>query len=141
MAVGTPCIVPECNGRVMYGSKYCYKHGKSEDPDMKVKHENEISEDSGWIKGGGLYYKEAQISEDSEESESSTKNTMFFGIFSIIFGFVMYLSGRSQPVRNGVWGMNVYEGMSEMMTGCCCMSLGIIIIIFAIVRNGIQKMN
>lgn len=134
MEVGGTCSVTECNGRVMYGSEYCYKHCKTEIPSIDMVNKENIETNPEWIKKGGLYYKlELDNKEEKLDQIKNSNNLLLVGIISMIFGMIFFLSGTSR--------ISDYDGIEEILWGCCCMSLGIIVIIITIVRNGIRKMN
>ena len=134
MEVGGTCSVTECNGRVMYGSEYCYKHCKTEISSIDMVNKENIETNPEWIKKGGLYYKlELDNKEEKLDQIKNSNNLLLVGIISMIFGMIFFLSGTSR--------ISDYDGIEEILWGCCCMSLGIIVIIITIVRNGIRKMN
>ena len=97
MKVGGTCTVTECNGRVMYGSKYCYKHSKTETPSIDMENKENIETNPEWIKKGGLYYK-SELNNKVQELEliNNSNNPLLFGIISMIFGMVFFLSGTSR---------------------------------------------
>ena len=132
--MGGTCTVTGCNGRVMYGSKYCYKHSKTEIPSIDMENKKNIEKNPEWIKKGGLYYKlEHNNKEEKLDQINNANNPLLAGIISMIFGMIFFLSGISRKSE--------FDGLDEILWGCCCMSLGIIVIIITIVRNGIRKMN
>ena len=132
--MGGTCTVTGCNGRVMYGSKYCYKHSKTEIPSIDMENKKNIEKNPEWIKKGGLYYKlELNNKEEKINQINNANNPLLAGIISMIFGMIFFLSGISRKSE--------FDGLDEILWGCCCMSLGIIVIIITIVRNGIRKMN
>ena len=132
--MGGTCTVTGCNGRVMYGSEYCYKHSKTEIPSIDMENKKNIEKNPEWIKKGGLYYKlEHNNKEEKLDQINNANNPLLAGIISMIFGMVFFLSGISRKSE--------FDGLDEILWGCCCMSLGIIVIIITIVRNGIRKMN
>tara|TARA_B110000003_G_scaffold119177_1_gene121637 strand:- start:234 stop:641 length:408 start_codon:yes stop_codon:yes gene_type:complete len=133
--VGGTCTVTGCNGRVMYGSEYCYKHSKTEIPSIDMENKKNIEKNPEWIKKGGLYYKlELNNKEEKLDQINNANNPLLAGIISMIFGMVFFLSGFSRVLMDS-------DAIDEILWGCCCMSLGIIVIIITIVRNGIRKMN
>ena len=135
MKVGGTCTVTECNGRVMYGSEYCYKHSKTEIPSIDIEKKENIETNPEWIKKGGLYHKlEANNKEEKSDQKNNSNNPLLVGIISVIFGMLLFLSGTSGRFDSS-------DAIDDILCGCCCMSLGIIVIIITIVRNGIQKMN
>ncbi|MBT4156955.1 MAG: hypothetical protein P8Q96_02415 [Candidatus Thalassarchaeaceae archaeon] len=135
MEVGGACTVTECNGRVMYGSEYCYKHSKTETPSVNMENKENIGTNPEWIKKGGLYHKlEANNKEEKSDQKNNSNNPLLVGIISVIFGMLLFLSGTSGRFDSS-------DAIDDILCGCCCMSLGIIVIIITIVRNGIQKMN
>ena len=135
MEVGGTCSVTECNGRVMYGSEYCYKHCKTEISSIDMVNKENIETNPEWIKKGGLYHKlEANNKEEKSDQKNNSNNPLLVGIISVIFGMLLFLSGTSGRFDSS-------DAIDDILCGCCCMSLGIIVIIITIVRNGIQKMN
>ena len=76
----------------------------------------------------------ANNKEEKSDQKNNSNNPLLVGIISVIFGMLLFLSGTSGRFDSS-------DAIDDILCGCCCMSLGIIVIIITIVRNGIQKMN